>query len=660
MKNNLCVQTTNDFSTLSKVSTASLDYFSDKFQKYFVSRTCRRAPLIHRGYYVRSQAVNLCIKEFLEDTQQCHHRQVLSLGCGFDALYFRLCAEHTPGELCVWEVDFPAVVQRKHLLIEQTEVLRNLLGSHEASPSSDGLVLSATNYRLLGVDLSDVSTLESALEKAGIMWDCPTLVLAEVVLCYMDPARSTALIEWVAKRFARSRFVLYEQITPNDPFGQVMMNHFLSLNSPLHSVTAFPSLQDQRERFLQQGWEQCRIIDMNEFTVTCISVAERIRVESLEPFDEFEELHLKCSHYFILVASRGSLAVRPVLRSVSDADVPIPPTPAVSGSLFVHSLLQTFNSVRRFGHRSCLTSSHHIITTGGFGEGDGKHKRLTNIHVLLYGKDTWDREQTFNQWDGRLHHSFTPLSNGGELLVLGGRLSPSHPAVGALVLKYDEEQQVIKVTHKEVQLEIFRWRHTAIEVFLCGQVYVFLFGGRTGSCMAMQDTLFLDPDSLNSIKISVLGNSPSCRHSHSCCGWNGGAVISGGLLRSGRPSGSVTLLKPYSSQFQWEKLNTTPPLTPRYSHTSHVINGKLVLVGGIWFVSNSVPGLAVIDLKTGHCAEYQINASVLEWPLMLHGHSSLLLPYRNHLLLLGGGGTCFSFGTHLNVQPVLLDLPPLQ
>ncbi|XP_063289524.1 tRNA wybutosine-synthesizing protein 4 isoform X2 [Pelobates fuscus] len=581
MKNNLCVQATNDFSTLSKVSTASLDYFPDKFQKYFVSRTCRRAPLIHRGYYVRSQAVNLCIKEFLEDTQQCHHRQVLSLGCGFDALYFRLCAEHTPGELCVWEVDFPAVVQRKHLLIEETEVLRNLLGSHEASSYSDGLVLSATNYRLLGVDLCDVSTLESTLEKAGIMWDCPTLVLAEVVLCYMDPARSTALIEWVAKRFARSRFVLYEQITPNDPFGQVMMNHFLSLNSPLHSVTAFPSLQDQRERFLQQGWEQCRIIDMNEFTVTCISVAERIRVESLEPFDEFEELHLKCSHYFILVASRGSLAVKPVLRSVSDAD-------------------------------------------------------------------------------GRLHHSFTPLSNGGELLVLGGRLSPSHPAVGALVLKYDEEEQVIKVTHKEVQLEIFRWRHTAIEVFLCGQVYVFIFGGRTGSCMAMQDTLFLDPDSLNSIKISVLGNSPSCRHSHSCCGWNGGAVISGGLLSSGRPSGSVTLLKPYSSQFQWEKLKTTPPLTPRYSHTSHVVNGKLVLVGGIWFVSNSVPGLAVIDLKTGHCAEYQINASVLEWPLMLHGHSSLLLPYRNHLLLLGGGGTCFSFGTHLNVQPVLLDLPPLQ
>ena len=39
-----------------------------------------------------------------------------------------------------------------------------------------------------------------------------------------------------------------------------------------------------------------------------LSSAERSRVESLELFDEFEEWHLKCSHYIILCATTGLLS----------------------------------------------------------------------------------------------------------------------------------------------------------------------------------------------------------------------------------------------------------------------------------------------------------------------------------------------------------------
>lgn len=46
----------------------------------------------------------------------------------------------------------------------------------------------------------------------------------------------------------------------------------------------------------------------------------------------------------------------------------------------------------------------------------------------------------------------------------------------------------------------------------------------------------------------------------------------------------------------------------------------------------------------------------LEWPLMLHNHSSVFLPNEKELLLIGGGGNCFSFGTHLNPKPVSLSL----
>uniref|UniRef100_A0A8C5PEY4 tRNA wybutosine-synthesizing protein 4 n=1 Tax=Leptobrachium leishanense TaxID=445787 RepID=A0A8C5PEY4_9ANUR len=662
MKNNMRVQSTNDFSTLSKVSAASLGYFPDDFQRHFVSRSCRRAPLIHRGYCVRSQAVSLCLDEFLEDTQECPQTQVLSLGCGFDSLFFRLRGRKTSAELSVWEVDFPEVAQRKRLVIEQTEVLSDLIGPHGTDGTHGALVLLAPGYRLMGVDLNDVSSLDCFLDGAGMRWDCPTLVLAEVALCYMDPARSTALIGWAAKRFATSsRFVLYEQSTPNDPFGQIMMTHFCSLNSPLHSVSAYPTLRDQRERFHLQGWKQCSVMDMNEFSLTCVAAAEKLRIDSLEPFDEFEEFHLKCSHYFILVASSGSLAGKPVLRPASSdcAELTIPPAPVISGSVAVRPLTHILSGLCRFGHRSCLTASQLVVTSGGFGEGDGKHRRLTDIHMLLPGGESWNAELTVNQWDGRLYHTVTLLSDGGELLVLGGRFSPTCAAAGALLLRYDKER--VTVTQRDLQPDLLRWRHSAIEVSLsAGQCYVFVFGGRSVSSMAMQGIMFLRSDSLSMVELPVSGSVPAGRHSHSCCGWNGGAVLSGGLLRSGTPSGSITVLRPSDYHFQWEKLETTPPLTPRYSHSSHVVGDKLLLVGGIWFVPHSVPGLAVVDLRSGHCAEYEIDASFLEWPLMLHGHSSILHPDKRQILLLGGGGTCFSFGTHMNRQPVLLQLPVFQ
>lgn len=49
--------------------------------------------------------------------------------------------------------------------------------------------------------------------------------------------------------------------------------------------------------------------------------------------------------------------------------------------------------------------------------------------------------------------------------------------------------------------------------------------------------------------------------------------------------------------------------------------------------------------------------SSVPWPLMLHSFCSELTdPEEAELLLVGGGGNCFSFGTHFNLQPVTVDL----
>lgn len=46
---------------------------------------------------------------------------------------------------------------------------------------------------------------------------------------------------------------------------------------------------------------------MNEFYYSILSRKEKQRVENLEVFDEYEEWHLKCAHYFVLCASQGSI-----------------------------------------------------------------------------------------------------------------------------------------------------------------------------------------------------------------------------------------------------------------------------------------------------------------------------------------------------------------
>ena len=44
---------------------------------------------------------------------------------------------------------------------------------------------------------------------------------------------------------------------------------------------------------------------MNTFYSNVVVGAEQDRIENIEPFDEYEEFHLKCSHYMMLCAYKG-------------------------------------------------------------------------------------------------------------------------------------------------------------------------------------------------------------------------------------------------------------------------------------------------------------------------------------------------------------------
>ncbi|XP_040003735.1 tRNA wybutosine-synthesizing protein 4 [Xiphias gladius] len=660
------VQGTNDSSAVSKASAAARGYFHDVFLRHFVCKAARRAPLINRGYYVRWRAVDHCVRRFLQVTENCPKRQILSLGAGFDSLYFRLHADEALVRAVVFEVDFPDVTRRKAALIRSNIALRGMLDSHSPAPTGPVYVCSG-QYRLIGLDVREESQVVEALDAAGLDWAAPTLLLSEVVLTYMETQWSDVVIRWAAKLLPQSVFVMYEQIHPHDPFGWIMQDHFLKLNSTLHALGRYPDTAAQRRRFLDKGWEQCVCLDMNDFYLGLVPEEERRRVEILEPFDEYEEWHQKCSHYFILTASRGSLMAQALLTRPTVSPVP---SVRLSRSPVALSVKTLPVCLEGLGMASTLVRPGQVLLTGGSSRGG----RVAVTRVLLRGQEGWRSVivEPSVDFGVRLYHTATS-GPGGGIVVYGGRSSPLNPVRGLFRVTLDPcgppgpldsgDRDAVKPRVERMVCTGDppppRWRHTATIVSHKGKDFLFVFGGKNESEAALGDGRFLCLDQQHWTEILVEGAAPEAHHSHSACSYQGGAVVFGGLDRWGVPLGDTVVLKPTDRGFSWERIEVQPPPVPRYSHSAHVIGEKLVVVGGVWLHSDGVPGVAVINLCTRSSVEFSLDTTSVPWPLMLHSFCSELTDSEEpELLLMGGGGNCFSFGTHFNPQPVTVDLRP--
>ena len=72
----------------------------------------RRSPAINRGYLARLLALEVTFEKFLSIPGK--FKQVLSLGAGFDSMFFRLKNCGTISEdLKYFEIDYPESVRRK-------------------------------------------------------------------------------------------------------------------------------------------------------------------------------------------------------------------------------------------------------------------------------------------------------------------------------------------------------------------------------------------------------------------------------------------------------------------------------------------------------------------------------------------------------------------
>ena len=305
------------------MSTVALGYLHDPFARYFVnSLATRRLPVINRGTYTRTTALDNLIDSFLQSTPPTQRKQIISLGAGTDTRYFRLRTEYK--NLLYHEFDFPEVCATKRRIIEQNGLggdstisdvnIENQKEGQQYSqwsmrPSTSALegTADSTLDSVYHCHSLDLRLLPSQIEHLpGIESGLPSLIISECCLCYLEVDIARDVIKWFKDRIPNLGIVLYEPIGRDDAFGQMMVDNLATRGVVMPTVQKYKKIGDQIERLAELGFKSqggeggSKAETIHDIWETWISREEKERVDGLEGLDEVEEWQLLAKHYVVV------------------------------------------------------------------------------------------------------------------------------------------------------------------------------------------------------------------------------------------------------------------------------------------------------------------------------------------------------------------------
>lgn len=329
------IQGTDTDAAVMRLSAVELGYLDDQFAQYFVQgqQPNRRLPIINRGTYTRTTALDRLIASFLAHEsgadEPLPRRQIVSLGAGTDTRCFRLFSpSNRPRGLIYHEVDFPPISSRKRMIVQATSALRKVLP--DPIPGDDGPASASwrstpegerNQYWCHGLDLRDLTrdqgegdSLLSRLE--GLRTDVPTLLISECCLCYLETTESQKVIKCFVDRIPDLGLVVYEPVKPDDAFGRQMASNLAARRIRMPTLEVYKQPKDQEERLRQAGFKEVRQKTVDSIWGQWISEGERERVDGLEGLDEVEEWQLLAGHYIVAWGWKG-----PRLEAMNGMDI---------------------------------------------------------------------------------------------------------------------------------------------------------------------------------------------------------------------------------------------------------------------------------------------------------------------------------------------------
>lgn len=591
----------------------TLEYF-----KWFVPKLLKRSPCINRGYWLRLHAIRSRLDHIARVTEG--PVVVVNLGCGFDPLPFQLLDKRNESSKLYWErfsfldVDYPDLIAQKLNIIKQSEELSCIVGL----PNRAGKF---KNYELAACNLNYPESFKKLIQSLG---SGTKVFIAEVSLAYMQSDYADKIIS-ICSQTSPSHFLMLEQLTPassDEPFAHQMLKHFMKNRSPLLSVSKYQTVDSQTERFNSLGFPYVNAGDM--FQLWCsLDEDTQHALQQIELFDELEEFHLFAHHYLILHATNVSFKFeffpqRVTLDAINSIKLPV-------------TYLDIF-TCRKFGASVFDPNRGRALYFGG------SNPNRVNETISIDADGACELLCCENNPAARVCHTFTLLDS-ESAIVIGGRKNPAQGLSDTWILNLQSQEWI-----RGPSLPEPRYRHSSCSVQE-GQVLV--LGGKTsGACALLLDSF---PNSVINISTDLPTLiSPATDYNPSA----EMGVLIGGSVDETSVSDCLYLFTYTNSNIEViNKLRN--PLFCRYgAQVKFISSREVILVGGTGpalFSANSAVILINLHSK-------DIKGVQLPTPLpVLVGISIELMPSSSKLLILGGGATCYGFGSVWN-QGVSIEM----
>lgn len=455
-----------------------------------------------------------------------------------------------------------------------------------------------------------------------------------------------------------------------------MLKHFEKLQTPLRAVHRYPSLLDQERRFQAAGWQNVKARSLwdlwsdHDFLVP----SERLRLDSIEAFDEWEEFTLFASHYFLLAASNNDKKPESTLPNLSHLSLGDEAYPITSKL----NLKMTHTHSSGQGRRKFAAAIREVEQLVALHGGHGTSIRLASTdNYSPAGVQTPDSVPPPASVLPRMCHTITDLGN-GKLLLVGGRASPS-AAMADCWLREDGAWRRVQ------DLPAPRYRHSTVAVKTkAGLPGAIVVGGKGGEGQVKDDWLFWDLKT-GWRKLQTIYKAPVPRFGATFLSFGeDNGVIFGGMRQDGTIFEDCWIWKLIQTDCRSDIhcLRVTGPgitsphslrLLGRFGASSAAISDGFIVLGGV-AREGCVPrsheafylGPANFDVNwAGNSSDREaylksfISAVELRTtdnaPLPLSVGHSLVSTRAGQALMLGGGAVCFSFGSYWNEGTWLLQ-----